>query len=443
MGLAAWDSASLYASYNLVYLARLNRWEGISLGLAVIVGTWLGVSYLTGRYSPNDGDEERGWLTVLIKTSIAVSAVIAVFIGHSWLFQVVDAETRFRGFLIPLLVGGWLLSASGNIFWSIVNRKERKWVLVGSENEREVVLRELAYNCKTSTRLRLLSKKEEWGDIEQADKDSNTGIAVGSISKRDDLPERILRLREAGRRVVSLLNWCEQELQRIPPELVHKEWLVHAEGFCLRPNSMSWRIKRLSDIVGSVMLIALTAPIAIVAGMLIWLEDRGPIFYGQTRSGLNGRHIKIWKLRSMKVNAEKDGIKWATRSDPRVTNIGSVIRAMRIDELPQLFNVINGDLSLIGPRPERPEIEEDLQVLIPNYRVRHWIRPGLSGWAQVCYPYGASIEDSRMKLSYDLYYIRNASILLDVLILLKTIRLVAHAEGASPPVRQGKGMGSF
>ena len=123
---------------------------------------------------------------------------------------------------------------------------------------------------------------------------------------------------------------------------------------------------------------------------------------------------------------------WAAKRDPRITRIGRIIRATRIDELPQLINVINGDLSLIGPRPERPEIEEGLEQKIPHYRVRHWIRPGLSGWAQVCYPYGASVEDSRMKLSYDLYYLRNSNLFLDFLITIKTIRLVTGAQGASP-----------
>ena len=134
----------------------------------------------------------------------------------------------------------------------------------------------------------------------------------------------------------------------------------------------------------------------------------------------------------MRVNAEANGAQWASKRDPRITNIGRFLRATRIDELPQLINVINGDLSLIGPRPERPEIEEDLEQQIPHYRVRHWIRPGLSGWAQVCYPYGASVEDSRAKLSYDLYYLRNSNLFLDFLITIKTIRLVTGAKGASP-----------
>lgn len=134
----------------------------------------------------------------------------------------------------------------------------------------------------------------------------------------------------------------------------------------------------------------------------------------------------------MKINAEEAGAQWASKADPRITSVGRVIRAKRVDELPQLFSVLSGDLSLIGPRPERPQIGERLEIDIPNYRICHLIRPGLSGWAQVCYPYGASTEDSRMKLSYDLYYLRNANLLLDLLITIKTVRLVLRAEVAIP-----------
>jgi lipopolysaccharide/colanic/teichoic acid biosynthesis glycosyltransferase len=165
---------------------------------------------------------------------------------------------------------------------------------------------------------------------------------------------------------------------------------------------------------------------------MIRLEDGGPIFYGQQRTGLYGDSIKVWKLRTMGINAEASGAQWSRRDDPRVTRIGSLLRQTRIDELPQLVAVLRGEMSLIGPRPERPEIESGLELVIPHYRTRHWIRPGLSGWAQVCYPYGASVEDSRMKLSYDIFYLRNANLMLDLLILIKTFRLVSLGQGAVP-----------
>jgi len=162
------------------------------------------------------------------------------------------------------------------------------------------------------------------------------------------------------------------------------------------------------------------------------LEDGGPIFYSQIRNGLGGFPYTIHKLRSMRIDAEQSGAQWVKRSDSRITKVGSFLRRTRLDELPQLWCVFAGSMSLIGPRPERPEFDQELEHHIPHYRLRYCVRPGLSGWAQVNYPYGASVEDAANKLSYDLYYLRNFSFWLDLLILFKTIRLVFNARGAVP-----------
>ena len=430
---AAWDAMSLYISYNVTYVTRLGRWEGISLGLVVVSTTWLSASYLLGRYSPTATKDDNPLASKLAKTLLAAGAVVAVFIGHSWAYQVTDAQTRFRGFLIPLVVYSCLLSTMGQGIRSCLVREKGRWLLIGNQIELDTIDKELRHESQKLRSKTTLTNKVEIGTIKEGSSKGSTGIAVGTLeSNTSQDTEKLLRLREKGELVIPLLSWCEQELQRIPPELVHSEWLIHAEGFGLRPGGVSWRVKRLGDVIGSILLMVGTSPVLLIAGLAIWLEDRGPVLYSQVRSGLYGKPICIWKLRSMRINAEDNGAQWASRVDPRITRVGRVIRAMRIDELPQLFNVISGDLSLIGPRPERPEIEEELENQIPRYRVRHWIRPGLSGWAQVCYPYGASVKDSRAKLSYDLYYLRNASLALDMLITMKTIRLVTGAKGASP-----------
>tara|TARA_Y100000813_G_C24130932_1_gene337484 strand:+ start:80 stop:583 length:504 start_codon:yes stop_codon:yes gene_type:complete len=162
------------------------------------------------------------------------------------------------------------------------------------------------------------------------------------------------------------------------------------------------------------------------------MEDGGPIFYSQIRNGFEGSQFKIIKLRTMITNAEKNGAQWAEKSDDRITKIGFILRKLRIDELPQLVLVLSGSMSLIGPRPERPKIDEMLRNYLPNYDLRYSIKPGISGWAQVNYPYGASIDDAKLKLSYDLYYIKNFSILLDLIIFFKTIKLVMNGKGAIP-----------
>ena len=176
----------------------------------------------------------------------------------------------------------------------------------------------------------------------------------------------------------------------------------------------------------------LTFPIVILAILFIKLEDNGPIFYSQIRTGLNFKKIRIWKLRTMYDNSEKGEPKWATKDDERITKIGKILRKTRIDELPQLLSIIIGDMSLIGPRPERPEFDQLLKKEIANYSLRYTIKPGLSGWAQVNYNYGSSIKDAEKKLSYDLFYLSQFSIWIDLLIFFKTINLVINGRGSEP-----------
>ena len=191
-------------------------------------------------------------------------------------------------------------------------------------------------------------------------------------------------------------------------------------------------IKRIADIIFSGILIFLTLPIVTLAIVFIKLEDKGPIFYSQIRTGLKNKKIRIWKLRTMYANSEDGEAKWAIKDDKRITRIGKILRKTRIDELPQLFSIIIGEMSLIGPRPERPELDDKLSTKIMYYNYRYLVKPGLSGWAQVNYPYGASVEDSEKKFSYDLFYMKNFSIWLDILIFFKTMKLIFNAKGATP-----------
>jgi lipopolysaccharide/colanic/teichoic acid biosynthesis glycosyltransferase len=313
-------------------------------------------------------------------------------------------------------------------------RRPSPWLLITSGSERELLEQELDRRHPWLPPHTQVVTGEQVERLLDGDLD-DTMVAISEQAEiHDSLLERLLALRSRGVRICSLVDWAEHELQRVPPELLSDRWLLHADGFSIQPGRLRWRIKRLGDVIGALGLIVLTAPLMLLGALMIRLEDGGPVLYSQIRTGLYGQPIRIWKLRSMRRNAEAGGVRWAARADPRITRSGSILRRLRIDELPQLFGVLAGDLSLIGPRPERPEIELDLELQIPHYRIRHWIRPGLSGWAQVNYPYGASVEDSRMKLSFDLYYVRNSGLLLDLLITLKTIRLVLHARGAQPTV---------
>jgi exopolysaccharide biosynthesis polyprenyl glycosylphosphotransferase len=353
-----------------------------------------------------------------------------VVVVVSWGLKVEDPRT-FRSFLLPLLGTVFAGSALGQIWITNWRQTGQRWLLVGDGEELDILRRELG--SESHTHQLLFCDGNDLEALNLPETDNIDAIAVSESARLDDvLLQDLLARRGSGSSICSLVVWAEQHLQRVPPELFSSRWLVQAEGFELQPGRWGWRLKRLGDLVVASGLLLLTAPLLLAAAALIRLEDGGPIFYGQQRTGLYGERILIWKLRSMRQNAERSGARWASRNDARITTVGNWLRRLRIDELPQLVSVLSGDMSLIGPRPERPELELDLEEKIPHYRVRHWVRPGLSGWAQVCYPYGASIEDSRMKLSYDLYYLRNANLMLDFLILIKTLRLVARGQGAVP-----------
>jgi len=239
----------------------------------------------------------------------------------------------------------------------------------------------------------------------------------------------LVRCRMAGIRVTDFLDFYEREGRRIRIDSLREEWIALSRGFTA-PRSKD-RLRRMSDILLALLGFVATAPVLLVTSLAIKLEDGGPVLYRQERIGLEGRPFTLYKFRSMREDAERDGTPaWASERDMRITGVGRIIRKLRIDELPQFWNVLRGDMTLVGPRPERPYFVGQFSQSIPFYDFRHAVRPGITGWAQVSFRYGASLEDTRRKLSYDLYYIKNRGILLDVVILLKTVSVVLRGEGA-------------
>ncbi len=231
--------------------------------------------------------------------------------------------------------------------------------------------------------------------------------------------------------ILTTSQWCESNLNLIPSEFL--EGMQPYSSIHSKYKGIGRRrIKRIADIIISILIIIFSSPIVFISAIIIKLQDRGPIFYKQKRTGLWGEEIIIMKLRTMIKNAEETGVKWSLKNDSRITPFGKILRKTRIDEIPQLFLVIKGEMSLIGPRPERPEFDKDLELYIKNYGIRYWVQPGLSGWAQVNYPYGASKKDAIIKLSYDLFYLNNISLFLDLQILFKTIILIINAKGSEP-----------
>lgn len=244
------------------------------------------------------------------------------------------------------------------------------------------------------------------------------------------LPLRaLLDCRISGVKVTDLAGFFERVHGQVPIESLKVSWLIYGHGF--RQNAFRALVKRALDLLVSALLILPALAVTAVAALLIFIEGGGPVIYRQERVGYRGRTFTVFKLRSMAQHAERDGKpEWAVANDPRVTRVGRMIRRMRIDELPQLLNIFKGDMSFVGPRPERPEFVAMLTEQIPFYAVRNSVKPGLTGWAQVRYSYGATVEQSIRKLEYDLYYVKNHTLLLDLMILLETVRVVLLGEGA-------------
>jgi len=240
--------------------------------------------------------------------------------------------------------------------------------------------------------------------------------------------QELLECKMKGVRVTDAAGFFEREACQIRLDSLHPSWLVFGSGF--DQSLLRTFFKRSFDLITSCIMLPLLSPLMLGAAICIWLEDRGPILYRQERVGKNNENFMVLKFRSMRVDAEKAGTpQWASSDDPRVTRVGNVMRKYRIDELPQLFNVLRGDMSFVGPRPERPYFVEQFAREITFYNVRHCVKPGITGWAQVRYKYGASKDDAIQKLQYDLYYVKNNSLFLDVLILIDTLSVVIFGAG--------------
>jgi exopolysaccharide biosynthesis polyprenyl glycosylphosphotransferase len=255
------------------------------------------------------------------------------------------------------------------------------------------------------------------------------GVVIAGDLIDDACAEVLLDSKLRGIRVQRDTSFAERQLGRIDLNAIDRSWFLSAEGFTAGPWSVLF--KRALDIIVSAGLLLLTLPLMLFVALAIKLESHGPVLYRQERIGLHGKPFTLLKFRSMTADAEATGSPvWAQVQDPRVTRIGNIIRPLRIDELPQLLNVLHGEMSMVGPRPERPIFVEQLAEIIPFYQGRAYVKPGLTGWAQVNYPYGASVEDAREKLSYDLYYVKNRNFFLDLVILVSTVRVILFREGA-------------
>ena len=332
----------------------------------------------------------------LIGTGIVLLLTLSLTLLHIWLFNQNPVQASFRSFLIPFLGSLAVLSPFIQLIICRLSAIRDQvaistWTYVGSD---------LGFQQ--------LQGMLEWSRIhvrvkhvrpENLSKIRSIQYVVDRIyGQPSNVLRALSRYQFDGSLILSRLDWCEFVLQRLPSELLSAEDIIVGR-FSAPKGTFQVRLKRVGDIAVSSSLLIVTSPLILISGLLIKLADGGPVLYSQVRMGLDGNSFRIWKLRTMRIDAEHQGVQWSSRSDPRITKFGSVLRITRLDELPQLWCVLTGSMSLIGPRPERPEFDQELSQKIPYYELRYLIRPGLSGWAQVNYPYGASVEDSKINLA--------------------------------------------
>ncbi len=443
VGIVVIFNANNYLIAGLVASNFLLTWK-----LSLILATSFLYYYLMYLYR---FDSPLGQLGMLERSFIATGltgvtiAVLVYLVGPNFIGGFVG-----RGVLVTSLLMFWLWALGFRYLanlWFVNQRSQIHWLIVVDQDPEQLLN---DFREEYSAEQVLLLTKEgdapdtlaqhldantqligKWSDLESAlDNNPVSGIIITSLGEvPDQLVDKLMSVRISGTRVYRLSDFYEQYLSRIPIHHLSQQWLTTAHGFELIHNRIGLRFKRYIDLLIAIVGGIICLPIIVATGLLILLTSGRPIFYSQIRSGEDNQPFTCYKFRTMKVDAEAGGAQYAEKDDPRLIPFGKSFRKYRLDELPQLWNVFRGDMSFIGARPERPEFIKDLEQTIPYYNLRHTVKPGITGWAQVMYGNGDTGEDSAQKLQYDLFYIKNYSLLLDVSILIRSIKVILFGTG--------------
>ncbi|MEM9510948.1 MAG: sugar transferase [Cyanobacteria bacterium P01_E01_bin.35] len=447
------DILGLLLCFNLALQLRLSQSLNLRTPvLYALIAMYLFGLYLTDTYKLN---REVSGVRLSERAILGILATVSAVTSGVYITGIWGSEP---------IVGRGVLLISVALFsiWAVIGRTlADQWLKANQESSRFLVLGDyqkvVAFgkeHRKLNSHTEFVSFSDNFGANNSYSRNRNPAKKpavldrVGSLSSAwkqqywsgilidgaerslsQQMVRELMDMRLKGVYVYSIADFCEQFWQKIPPAYVQDDWFAFTNGFNILHNRIKAKLKQLIDIVVAAVMIIVSLPITIPVAVAIKLTSKGPIFYSQVRTGLNGKKFRVYKFRSMYQNAESKGIQWAKEKDPRITTVGSFIRLTRIDELPQLWNVFKGEMSLVGPRPERPEFDLQLREKIPYYDVRYLVKPGITGWAQVCYPYGASVKDAYQKVAYDLYYIKNYSLFLDLAIAFKTLRVVILGKG--------------
>jgi sugar transferase (PEP-CTERM system associated) len=410
---------------------------------------WLAAVFLLTMYVCDvyRGVLREGTTNLVIRTAFSVVVAAGVVTSLIYVLKPVQSNALYWRGVLPVGTAMFLLWA---VAWRKIvatwmrGRTPRRWLVLGYGSLASWLWRDVGGKSGLD-QLCFLEEGSEDAGLRAVDMPIPAGSVTalpefldhswsGVVMATEQAPgdatlSQLMQARLRGLRIYDLMDFYERFLFKLPVLNLRDGWLVLAHGFDLLHHTIALRVKRVIDVVLSFALMLVLSPLMLVTAIAIKLDSKGSVFYRQARTGLNGITFRLYKFRTMVEDAEKSGAQWAEKNDPRITRVGRLLRATHIDELPQLWNVLLGEMSFIGPRPERPNFNRQLEAAIPYYDLRHLVKPGVTGWAQVLYPYGASMEDAREKLQYDLYYVKNYSVMLDIVILIRTLRVVLVGYG--------------
>lgn len=430
----------LFASFIYITGAwRYNQllWRSVIIPSLGMFTLWAVASRLWALNWVRSHSEQSRWL-ILGENESAMNFCRKFLDKHPFAKLTILAES------LPQKIKPYELTSSGGngndspeeMLLFYINRQPSASEMDSYQASHEGNGRSISLTQKTGTNERVFLKSPDinylgvLADLPSLTNQPWSGVIVATVNELSDQQIRqLMPLRLRGIPIYRLPEVYESLWFKLPSSLLEDTWFAFSSGFNLLPGGFSLKLKRILDILLTSILLLALSPLMLITAIAIKLDSPGEVFYSQLRTGINGKPFRVYKFRSMRKDAEKQGAQWAAKTDNRITKVGKFIRLTRIDELPQIWNVLRGDMSLIGPRPERPEFDEKLRQEIVYYDFRYLVKPGITGWAQVMYPYGASIEDAYEKLSYDLYYIKNYSLWLDLAIVFKTIRVVLLGKG--------------
>ncbi len=403
-----------YLSFLIMSIIAGNIYFGTTIGVSsyFLIGIIYIYLYLTDYLEFNKkAGKFRSWV-ISMPVFVVLSSMLWSFSKSGILF--------LKFFML------WFSGNLFRVFLENLNKYERKAVFIGVEKSHMDNMEKLS---NENMDFIMLDDNGEMKKLKNILSKNSIGYIVAEEEVINSNPSFFLELKLKGHRIYFPWQYQEELNKKIDVKTINDKKLFYSGGFEIFHDEFQRKIKRIFDVTASILLGLLTLPVVLVAAVIVKLESPGPVIFRQDRVGYGGKEFTLYKFRSMRNDAEKDGPKWASKDDPRATRFGRFIRKTRVDELPQLWNIFKGDMSFIGPRPERKVFVDKFHGEIPFYSLRHSIKPGLTGWAQVMYPYGASIEDAVRKLEYDLYYIKHQDFMLDFMIIFKTLKTVVFGRG--------------